>query len=120
MNTAKEKTIIKRASDPLERLIYEHNFYIADVVVRKELNTMVIFLNTHKLLNLKLSDYPRLKNATQKQLDKWRLIAGGVGIHWEELDEDLSLKGFINSIKSKGERGKLEKLTNKKEMVVVE
>lgn len=115
-----KRTISIPPNDPLERLIFERDLYIVDVVVRKELNMMVIFLNTHKLLNLKISDYPRLKNATQKQLDKWKLVAGGIGIHWEELDEDLSLKGFINSIKSKGERGKLVKLTNKKDMVVVE
>lgn len=120
MNTTKEKIITKRASDPIERLIYEHHIYIVDVVIRKELNMMVIFLNTHKLLNLKISDYPRLKNASQKQLDKWKLVAGGVGIHWQEIDEDLSLKGFITSIKSKAEREKLVKFTNKKEMVVVE
>lgn len=120
MNTTKEKTITKRSSDPIERLIYERHLYIVDVIMRKELNMMVIFLNTHKLLNLKISDYPGLKNASQKKLDKWKLIAGGVGINWEELDEDLSLKGFITSIKSKAERGKLIRLTNKKEMVVVE
>jgi hypothetical protein len=113
-------TVNKPPNDPLERLIYERQLYIADVVMQKELNMMVVFLNTHKLLNLKISDYPRLKNATQKQLDKWRLIARGVGIHWKELDEDLSLKGFITSIKSKEERGKLLKLKNKSEMVVVE
>ena len=88
--------------------------------MRKELDMMVIFLNTHKLINLKISDYPFLKNATQKQLDNWRLIAGGVGVNWEELDEDLSLKGFINSIKSKEERAKLIKLTKKREIEVVE
>lgn len=120
MNTTKEKTFTKRATDPLERLIYERHIFIADVVMRKELNMMVIFLNTHKLINLKISDYPLLKNATQKQLDKWQLIAGGVGIHWEELDEDLSLKGFITSIKSKEQRAKLVKLTNKREVEVVE
>jgi transcriptional regulator with XRE-family HTH domain len=39
------------------------------------------------------SDYPRLKNATQKQRMKY--VADEYGINWPELDEDLSLEGFF-------------------------
>lgn len=34
--------------------------------------------------------YPRLLNGTPDQLAKWEVWGGGYGIHWEELDEDLS------------------------------
>ncbi|MEM7108865.1 MAG: DUF2442 domain-containing protein [Bacteroidota bacterium] len=36
-----------------------------------------------------------LKKATQSQLNDYRLIGKGVGVHWPQLDEDLSLKGFL-------------------------
>jgi hypothetical protein len=39
--------------------------------------------------------FPRLRDATAAQRDNWRLIGRGVGIHWEELDEDLSVAGLL-------------------------
>jgi hypothetical protein len=39
--------------------------------------------------------FPRLKNATSAQLKKYRLIGLGTGIHWENLDEDLSVEGIV-------------------------
>lgn len=40
------------------------------------------------------SDYPRLQNATQEQ--RFDYVTDDFGIHWEELDEDLSFEGFFN------------------------
>ena len=42
----------------------------------------------------KFSDYPRLKYATPEQRHNY--IADAFGIHWEEIDEDLSFEGFFN------------------------
>ncbi len=39
--------------------------------------------------------YPRLFNATPDQRAKWELCGGGYGIHWEEIDEDLSTEGML-------------------------
>ncbi len=39
--------------------------------------------------------YPRLLNGTNEQLDKWEICGGGYGIHWEDLDEDLSTEGML-------------------------
>lgn len=41
-----------------------------------------------------LSDYPRLKHASTEQLQNYE--ADEYGIHWDELDEDLSFEGFFN------------------------
>ncbi len=67
----------------------------------------IAFDHSHELMtvNLKnghnmifsLDEFPRLKKATIQQRENWKLIAGGVGIHWEDIDEDLSVKGFIRS-----------------------
>ena len=39
--------------------------------------------------------YPKLFNATPEQREKWEVCGGGYGIHWEEIDEDLSTEGML-------------------------
>ena len=38
---------------------------------------------------------PRLQNATPEQRKEWRLIGGGVGIHWESVDGDISVESLL-------------------------
>jgi len=38
---------------------------------------------------------PRLRRATPKQRRNWRLIGGGIGIHWEDVDEDISVESLL-------------------------
>ncbi|SLM49415.1 conserved protein of unknown function [Nitrospira japonica] len=42
-----------------------------------------------------LAWFPQLLNATPEQRRKWRLIGGGVGIHWETVDEDISVESLL-------------------------
>ena len=39
--------------------------------------------------------FPRLRHATQEQRSNWRLIANGVGVHWPEVDEDISARSLL-------------------------
>ena len=39
--------------------------------------------------------FPRLRQATRAQRGKWQLIGGGIGIHWKEIDEDISVEGLL-------------------------
>jgi hypothetical protein len=39
--------------------------------------------------------YPRLLSATEEQRKNWRISGGGYGIHWEDVDEDLSTEGLL-------------------------
>ena len=39
--------------------------------------------------------FPRLRDATDKQRQNWRLIGGGIGIHWEAIDEDISVESLL-------------------------
>ena len=39
--------------------------------------------------------FPRLLNATPEQRKEWRLIGGGIGIHWEPVDEDISVESLL-------------------------
>ena len=60
---------------------------------------------THDSLRVELKDgrsisvplkwYPRLLNASPEQRDNWHLSSGGYGIHWPDIDEDLSSEGLL-------------------------
>jgi len=39
--------------------------------------------------------FPRLQNATPEERKRWRLIGGGIGIHWEDVDEDISVESLL-------------------------
>jgi len=100
MNTLhKKRTAIrnKRATDPIDRLIFEKGLRVRHVYLNRRLNLIVLILSNGAVIKSKLSDFPKLNKANEKQLNKWSLISEGVGIEWPDLDEDLSLKGFIKS-----------------------
>lgn len=39
--------------------------------------------------------FPRLQNATPEEREAWRLMGGGVGIHWKAVDEDISVESLL-------------------------
>ena len=42
-----------------------------------------------------LAWFPRLMHASIEEREHWRLIGNGTGIHWEDLDEDISVEGLL-------------------------
>jgi len=46
-------------------------------------------------ISVPLSWFPRLQNATDKERQQWELIGPGVGLHWESIDEDISVAGLL-------------------------
>ncbi len=85
----------KNNYDTLEQLIFEGGLRIKAVHFHPDIDLMLIVLNNKKVLQRPISTSSRLQKATIEQLNNYQLISGGVGIHWPELDEDLSLKGFL-------------------------
>ncbi len=79
--------------DPIDKMIFEDGIKIVSVFFHKELDVMLILLNNKKLLERKISQTQRLAQATESQLNQYELSR--TGIHWPELDEDLSLRGFL-------------------------
>ena len=65
---------------------------------------MFIELNNERILKVPYSYTPKLKNATQSQLKSYRLIANGIGIHFDKIDEDISLEGIIRDFGSEVKR----------------
>jgi Protein of unknown function (DUF2442) len=59
------------------------------------LDALTVDLSDGRSITVPLAWYPRLMNATASELQNWRLIGKGYGIHWEELDEDISVEGLL-------------------------
>ncbi len=63
--------------------------------VRFDAERMYVQLSDGREVAVPLEWFTTLRNATDKQRNNWRLIGKGVGIHWEELDEDISVEGLL-------------------------
>lgn len=66
---------------------------VAGVEVTDE--TLTVALQDGRTIIVSLVWYPRLANATSAQRNNWQIAGGGYGIHWPEIDEDLSTEGLL-------------------------
>ena len=58
-------------------------------------DTLKIELADGRTVEAPLAWYPRLLHATAKERSRWRLIGRGEGIHWPDLDEDISVENLL-------------------------
>jgi uncharacterized protein DUF2442 len=58
-------------------------------------DSLVVDFADGRTVSAPLAWYPRLLNGTPGERANWRLIAGGEGVQWPELDEDLSIEGLV-------------------------
>jgi hypothetical protein len=65
---------------------------------------MSVDLRDGRTITVPLAWYPRLLNATSKQRKNWRIAGGGYGIHWPEIDEDLSTEGMLRGAPAPGRK----------------
>jgi len=56
---------------------------------------LYVLLQDGREVGVPLLWFPRLRKASKEQLDSWRLIGNGVGIHWESIDEDISVSALL-------------------------
>jgi len=59
---------------------------------------MWIELNDGRKLGIPLIYFPRLLKATTDQLQNYQISGGGIGLHWDELDEDLLVENLLMGI----------------------
>jgi len=64
--------------------------------VRVDDDRLVVTLTDGRELAGPLEWFPRLRDAPPAHRGKWRLIGGGRGIRWDELDEDISVEGLFH------------------------
>lgn len=57
--------------------------------------TLRVRLDDGRELSVPLAWFPRLAEATPEARAHWRWIGAGVGIHWPDLDEDISIRGLL-------------------------
>jgi len=57
---------------------------------------LIVELLDGRAVSAPLVWFPRLSQATQEQLANWELLGDGEGIHWPEIDEDLSVAGLLS------------------------
>jgi len=58
-------------------------------------DTLVVDLIDGQSISVPLAWYPKLLQADHKQRSNWEICGGGYGIHWPEIDEDLSTEGLL-------------------------
>ncbi|MFY9243065.1 MAG: DUF2442 domain-containing protein [Polaribacter sp.] len=68
--------------------------FATDVVFDQ--NKMTVFLEDGRELSVPLEWFVSLRNATKEQLNNWRFIGNGEGIHWKDLDEDISIERLLD------------------------
>lgn len=56
---------------------------------------LTVRLMDGRRISVPLAWYPRLLHATRAQRNNWKIAGGGYGIHWEDVDEDLSTEGLL-------------------------
>lgn len=57
--------------------------------------SLIVDLEDGRTISLPVAWYPRLLHGTPKERSNWRLIGKGEGVHWPDLDEDLSIESML-------------------------
>ena len=65
-----------------------------DVKVSKD--TLTVNLSDGRTIAVPIAWFPRLVHATQEEKKHWKLIGRGHGIHWQDIDEDISVEGLLS------------------------
>ena len=73
--------------------VVDYESLAADLKCRRD--ALVAVLEDGRQISVPLAWFPRLQNATPAQRKNWRLIGGGIGIHWEDIDEDVSVESLL-------------------------
>ena len=58
-------------------------------------DTLAVELQDGRTVSVPIAWYPRLSHGSESERRDWRLIGDGLGIHWPQLDEDISVEGLL-------------------------
>lgn len=72
-------------------------------------NSMSVHLSDERIITVPLKWYPRLEHGKLSQKRNWKICGAGIGIHWQDLDEDLSIAGLLRGEASPEYRNSLRK-----------
>src|SRR5688572_8177050 len=77
--------------------------------VKVTADTLTVDLTDGRTISVPLAWFPRLLHGSASERNNWRLIAHGEGIHWRDLDEDISVEGLLIGQQSRESHQSLEK-----------
>jgi Protein of unknown function (DUF2442) len=81
--------------------------FALDVTVTDD--TLTVDLVDGRSVSVALAWFPRLSHGSRAERSHWRLIGRGEGIHWPDLDEDLSVEGLLAGRPSGESQGSLDR-----------
>src|SRR5689334_2882091 len=71
--------------------------------------TIRVDLSDARTISVPTAWYPRLLHARSEERRRWRLLGEGQGIHWDDLDEDISVEGLLAGRRSGESQTSLER-----------
>ena len=80
----------------------------ADTVQLTE-DSLTVDLDDGRTISVPLSWFPRLLHGSPEERNNWRFIGRGEGIHWPDLDEDLSVTGLLDGMPSQESQDSFQK-----------
>ncbi len=86
---------------------------VSDVVITDDSFTIV--LNDGRSVSAPLEWYPRLLHGTAEERKNWRLVGDAEGIHWPDLDEDISIQNLLLGKRSGESQASFENWLNNRE-----
>jgi Protein of unknown function (DUF2442) len=85
---------------------------IVDAIARNIVvtdDTLSVDLSDGRSISVPLAWFPRLLHGTQQERNNWRFVAAGEGIHWPDLDEDVSVEGLLAGRRSGESQGSFKR-----------
>ena len=77
-------------------------------------DTLSVDLSDGRTISVPLAWFPRLLESTPDERNNWRLIGRGHGIHWEDIDEDISVEGLLAGRPSGESQSSFKKWLNRR------
>jgi hypothetical protein len=65
------------------------------IAVEVDSDSLHVTLADGRRISVPLEWFPRLRDSSPTQRANWRFIGPGIGIHWEEIDEDISVRSLL-------------------------
>lgn len=96
----------------MNTLVLEHECLAQKVIFTDD--SFIVYLNDGRNISVPLVWYPRLFTANKRELENYELIGDGEGIHWPNLDEDISVEGILAGRRSGECQSSLEKWLKKR------
>ena len=81
---------------------------VAESVTFKD-DSLIVELRDGRAISVPVSWYPRLERSSKEERANWEILGSGTGIHWPEIDEDISVEALLSGKRSNESTSSLKK-----------